>query len=672
METVYSGTVDPHETESVASGGSFNLQTRCSTRLEASNNHPSHFYHCAGLLMDGQEINLSEFFQTNGRQVLERVKNNYTLRHFTANEIRVITNGYSTMLGNGAFGQVYKGMLDDGSPVAVKRYIHVNEAQKRELAKEVIVHSQINHKNVVRLLGCCTEENALMIVLEFISNGNLSSFLHCNSDDGPVPFPLDKRLNVAIDIAEGIWFMHSMYSPVLHGDMKPDNILLDENLVPKISDFGIARLLGASGTHHTQHIIGTIGYMDPAVMETGILTTKSDVYSFGVVLMEIVTRKKAVDGSIVTFARSFDEAQAKREALHMFDEEISGTENMKAVFRSKNEVSKFNQKHHMKALFPKFLEGIVHLAAKCLLMCVRMRPEMSEVVASLRRIRNTMQREQETHQFGNLNIFSEIEMKKMTKNYRMTFREESCECLYNGILGKDRPVIVQQLKTCSETDREIFLNTMIILSQRNHKNVVNIVGFHLGKSISMCVYESCCDFSRSMFGSISLSNRNLYDTIFSVEKLPLHLRLTVAVQCAEGLVHIHSLAAENPDLCGTNLLGNFRSANIFLDKNFVPKVFNMNLSTFLGLAAVHRNTISDFFTHNDISKKYYLDPRDDSSQLFSPKSDVYSFGVVLLELITWKTVRYMSDGRAYLLTTDFLDSYRTDCTAIDIFGKGYD
>ena len=234
----------------------------------------------------------------------------------------------------------------------------------------------------------------------------------------------------------------------------------------------------------------------------------------------------------------------------------------------------------------------------------------------------------------------------------------------------NHPIIVRLLKASSETDREIFLNTMSILSQKNHKNVANVVGFHLGKSSLQCVYESCCDLSKTMFGSISSSNRNLYDTICSMEKLHLQQRLLIAVQCAEGLVHIHSLAAENPDSCGTNLLGNFRSANIFLDKNFVPKIFNVNLSTFLGLSVAQKNTV--FPIHDNGPEKYYSDPRDVSGQLFNQKSDVYSFGVVLLELITWKTVRYKYDGRVHVLTTDFIHSYRTDHGAIEIFGKVYD
>ncbi|GJM94519.1 hypothetical protein PR202_ga11168 [Eleusine coracana subsp. coracana] len=534
------------------------------------------------------------------------------MRYFTENELRHVTNGYSTLLGKGAFGEVYKGALENQTPVAVKRY--TNATQKEQFAKEVIVHSQINHKNVVRLFGCCTEENALMIVMEFISNGNLDSILHCSNNNGRVPLPLDKRLDIAIQVSEVLWCMHSMYSPVLHGDIKPANILLDEYFTPKISDFGIARMLSADGAQHTTKIIGSIGYL--AYCESGILTPKSDVYSLGVVLLELITRKKAVDGTFV-LAQYFNGAIEKGDnALHMIDDEINDTKNLK------------------------FLTDIGKLVAKCLQRDANMRLEMIEVAVSLRMIKRALLGEQgnlckqhnsvptnsipfkdvgsAVHQFGDLNIFNKAEIKRMTKNYRMAFREESCERLYHGVNSKDHPVIVRQLRTSSKTEREMFLNTVTILSQKNHKNVANVVGFHLGNSVSECVYESCCDLSKSRFGAISFSNRNLYDSICSMEKLPLHLRLSIAVQCAEGLAHIHSIAAENPDSCGTSLFGNFRSANIFLDRNYIPKVFNANMSTFLGLSVAQYNATTARHINNQIRKVLFR-PRGCFDQVFEPE-----------------------------------------------------
>jgi pto-interacting protein 1 len=330
--------------------------------------------------MDYQGNKVRDFLHANGNVVLERVDNNSDLRSFTQKEIEDITDGYCTVLGEGGFGKVYKGKLDYHRPVAVKRY--KNGTNKKEFAKEVIVHSQINHKNVVRLLGCCTEENALMIVMEFVCNGNLESILHCNNANGPAAFPLDKRLDIAIESAEVLSCMHSMYSPVLHGDIKPANILLDENLRPKISDFGIARLLAAEENQYTRSVIGCIGYVDPLFCQSGILTPKSDVYSFGVVLLEIITRKKAVDGNII-LAQSFAEALRKgKKVRRMFDEEIA------------------NDRKNMK-----LLDNIAKLADECLKMEEKMRPEMVEVADRLRTVRKAFHQRKGRNSTGNNNLY---------------------------------------------------------------------------------------------------------------------------------------------------------------------------------------------------------------------------------------------------------------------------
>ncbi|KAM3406670.1 hypothetical protein ACQJBY_000635 [Aegilops geniculata] len=412
--------------------------------------------------MDYQGNNITDFFQANGHLVLKRVDNNYKLRCFTEKEIEHITDRYSISLGSGSFGDVYKGRLDDQRPVAVKRY--KNGTNKEEFAKEVIVHSQINHKNVVRLLGCCTEENALMIVMEFVCNGNLYNILHCSNADGPIPFPLDKRLDIAIESAEALSCMHSMYSPVLHGDIKPANILLDEKYLPKLSDFGIARLLSTDEAQRTKTVIGCIGYVDPLFCQSGILTTKSDVYSFGVVLLELIIRKKATDGT-TSLTQCFTDALGKgKKVRQLFDMEIANGKNMKLI------------------------EDIAKLAATCLRLEDKMRPTMVEVADRLRRNRKALP--QHKGESSTVSPYADInnglvrrgkaedvptisldEMKKIRRNFS------------NGaVIGKSSQakVFFKVLKYGPESDfkssQEIDWK-MEAISRLKHKNVVQLLGY---------------------------------------------------------------------------------------------------------------------------------------------------------------------------------------------------
>jgi len=197
------------------------------------------------------------------------------------------------VLGQGGQGTVYKGMLAEGRIVAVKRSKVVGEGKMEEFINEVVLLSQINHRNIVKLLGCCLETEVPVLVYEYIPNGDLFKRLHEKSESNDYTMTWEVRLRIAIEIAGALSYMHSAASiPIYHRDIKTTNILLDEKYRAKVSDFGTSRSITIAQTHLTTLVAGTFGYMDPEYFLSSQYTDKSDVYSFGVVLVELITGEK--------------------------------------------------------------------------------------------------------------------------------------------------------------------------------------------------------------------------------------------------------------------------------------------------------------------------------------------------------------------------------------------
>ncbi|KAK8623093.1 hypothetical protein V6N13_117986 [Hibiscus sabdariffa] len=215
------------------------------------------------------------------------------LRSFTYKELEQATNGFKEELGRGAFGTVYKGELSSSQVnfVAVKKLEKVVQEGEREFKTEVKVIGQTHHKNLVRLLGYCDEDEHRLLVYEFMANGSLSSFLF-----GKLRPSWQQRLQIASGIAKGLTYLHEECSTqIIHCDIKPQNILLDDNLTAKISDFGLAKLLINSKTQTLTGVRGTKGYVAPEWFRSTPVSIKVDVYSFGVMLLEIICCRKCVD-----------------------------------------------------------------------------------------------------------------------------------------------------------------------------------------------------------------------------------------------------------------------------------------------------------------------------------------------------------------------------------------
>ncbi|CAM6010529.1 unnamed protein product [Sphagnum balticum] len=216
---------------------------------------------------------------------------------YTLRELEAATNnfGESNVVGEGGYGIVYRGQLPDGTMVAVKNLLNNRGQAEKEFRVEVEAIGRVRHKNLVRLLGYCAEGAHRMLVYEYVDNGNLEQWLH-----GPMsktnPLPWEARMKIVLGTAKGLAYLHEALEPkVVHRDIKSSNILVDSEWNAKVSDFGLAKLLGSGKSHVTTRVMGTFGYVAPEYANTGLLNERSDVYSFGVLLMEIITGRDPVD-----------------------------------------------------------------------------------------------------------------------------------------------------------------------------------------------------------------------------------------------------------------------------------------------------------------------------------------------------------------------------------------
>ncbi|KAJ3693656.1 hypothetical protein LUZ60_009136 [Juncus effusus] len=225
---------------------------------------------------------------------------------FDIDSVTLATNDFSfaNKIGEGGFGIVYQGKLNDGQEIAVKRLSMESSQGLNEFMNEVLLVSKLQHRNLVRLLGCCIDGNERMLVYEYMNNKSLDLFIFDETRRATLDWKM--RLDIIIGIARGVLYLHqdSRFN-IIHRDLKAANILLDPEMVPKISDFGASRLFsGDQSEISTKTVIGTRGYMSPEYAMNGKLSVKSDVYSFGVLLLEIISGKRN-NGNLNLLARTW-------------------------------------------------------------------------------------------------------------------------------------------------------------------------------------------------------------------------------------------------------------------------------------------------------------------------------------------------------------------------------
>ncbi|XP_047053199.1 serine/threonine-protein kinase-like protein ACR4 [Lolium rigidum] len=275
-------------------------------------------------------------------------------------ELKSATNNFSSsnLIGNGMFGEVFNGLLQDGTIIAVKRR---HSPPSQEFIQEVNYLSSIRHRNLVKLLGYCQDNGMQMLVYEYVPNGSVSTHLHGNGHAPTVRLEFKQRLSIAHGTAKGLSHLHSLTPPAVHMNFKTVNVLVDEDFTPKVADAGIRGLLDRLGSADPSSRICNDPFLDPRGREAMIFSIQSDVYSFGVFLVELISGRRAVaDKSIIEWVQNF---------LESSDISAIADSRMASGFTSES------------------MKELLRLASWCLNQMGEHRPSMSLVEAEIHRIR---------------------------------------------------------------------------------------------------------------------------------------------------------------------------------------------------------------------------------------------------------------------------------------------
>nr|XP_015882094.2 probable LRR receptor-like serine/threonine-protein kinase At1g56140 [Ziziphus jujuba var. spinosa] len=281
---------------------------------------------------------------------------------FSYNELKTATNDFSSdnKLGEGGFGPVYKGTLRDGRVIAAKQLSMTSHQGKNQFVTEIAIISAVQHRNLVKLYGCCLKGNKRLLVYEYMENKSLDQALFGNKRLG---LSWSTRYEICLGVARGLAYLHEESRlRIVHRDVKASNILLDSDLIPKISDFGLARLCDDGQTHINTGVAGTIGYVAPEYAMRGHLSEKTDVFAFGVVALEIVSGRPNSDLSL------------EEEKMYLLEWAWNLYEEKREVELVDSALSEFNEEQ---------VRRVIKIALFCTQTSPSLRPRMSRVVAML-------------------------------------------------------------------------------------------------------------------------------------------------------------------------------------------------------------------------------------------------------------------------------------------------
>ncbi|CAL5428987.1 unnamed protein product [Camellia sinensis] len=560
-------------------------------------------------------------------------------RWFSFVEIQSATNNFddALVIGKGGFGKVYKGFIDGGATtVAIKRSNAESKQGAAEFWTEIKTLSKLRHTHLVTLIGYSDDCEEMILVYEYMANGTLADHLYKKSRKGNgndiYHLTWEERLKICIGAAHGLDYLHTdAEKGVIHRDVKTTNILLDENWVAKISDFGLSKTVNTSHTrtHVSTDVKGTFGYLDPAYFLTHRLTKKSDVYAFGVVLFEVLCARPPVDTSV----------EEEQMGLALWAQKCikMGTLDQIVDPSIRGQIS------------PNCLKVFAEVANKCLHNYPKGRPTMSEVMGSLKQglasqgnilisrkkgiisdlflstthvvakgidlgwrkwknwgpkngVSGQLWRDLvENGVIQSFRRFSLTEIRVVTNNFHelLVIGQAADTKVYRGHINRGNlEVAVKRWKegTSRESNLDQFTAEIQVHSHLRHLHIVSLIGYYIDKHELILVYEY-------------MAQGSLYNHLNETNKCSLNWekRLEICIGVARGLQYLHT--GTRQPIIHWNLNPHY----ILLDENWNAKVLH--------------HTVSSTCTVGYEDPEYLVDAQ------FTTKSNVYSFGVILLELL---------------------------------------
>ncbi|GJX33216.1 kinase-like domain, phloem protein 2-like protein [Tanacetum coccineum] len=520
-------------------------------------------------------------------------------------EIESATKKY---LGSGTYGKVYEADLEvplDKSEITKKRTVAIkciedSKPGKEGFYTEIELLTSCKHPNIVSLLGFCNEGPNMILVFEYASNKSLDNYLG-GSTDNSINLTWIQRLKICNDIARGLNYLHTRdeddEKKIVHRDLKSGNVLLGDNWVAKIADFGLSkfnRVDEEGKTYKTNTIAGTEVYMCPEYRRSGRLKREIDIYSLGVVLLEILSGKLAYDDEFIEENETGIAHVARRRLKE-------GTINDMVDKKIMEEVDELTSTLH-KGPNHDSLITFIEIARKCIEESQDKRPTAKEVMEELQEALLIQEKNKDNLRMS----FADVESATEKFSSKNLIGEGGFGPVYKGKVGINT-IAAKRLKKRHGQGERHFLTELEILFDYKHENIIRLEGYCDEKDEKIIVYE---------FASERSLDRHLKEKSLTWIK-----RLQICVDVACGLAYLHGGAQTNEIVIHRDI----KSANILLNSDWKAKISDFGLSS---ITTINQQDISNLVGTNG-----YLDPDNEKTGFFTEKSDIYSFGVVLFEIL---------------------------------------